>query len=64
MKITQIVCDLCEDGAEATQALKFFELGKPVTRGAPAADRAYDLCNGCYREIALFMDTLRRQVGQ
>lgn len=64
MKVSRTICDLCDLDRDATQTLKFFELDKQVSRGAPAASRAYDICEYCYGEIAVFMDTLLRQGGQ
>lgn len=62
VKVEKFVCDLCGD--DAKYQIKTFTLGEKVTRGAPKASDAQDLCPGCYRDIALFLDSLTRTAGQ
>ncbi len=62
MKIESHICDLC--GGSADKVMKFFNLDERVGRGAPKAFDVTDLCEFCYGEIVVFVDTLIRQANQ
>lgn len=54
MKIDKTVCDSCWNNgldAVAIKTLKLYDLDRPVTRGAPTAGQALDLCQGCYEDV-------------